>query len=154
MNLKTLSFLLLLFGQNQCHPILQDIANWISGIKYVPPPSDSQDKISNEAPEETKLFQPVNKYSPSPSSQQKEIIEEASNVVFNRYKYFYWNIIIVLEHIFKMIITDLEVGFSQLAVNICICLVRRELVSMRAGTGVQSRVAGWLRYTLVTRWTW
>ena len=85
MNLKTLSFLLLLFGQNQCQPILQDIANWISGIKYVPPPSDnSQDKISNEVPEEAKLFQPVNKYSPIPNSQQKETIEEASNVVFNR----------------------------------------------------------------------
>ena len=81
MNLLTiLLFSFVSYSQNQ--PILQDIANWISGIKYVPPTSDDIDeKVSND-----KLFQPVNfnKYS---STTPKHILESENvlnAVVFNR----------------------------------------------------------------------
>ena len=83
MNLLTIILLSYVsYSQNQ--PILQDIANWISGVKYVPPPSDNIEKASSDQKE--KLFQPVNfnKY----SSTSKPILEtdnELNAVVFNRY---------------------------------------------------------------------
>ena len=69
MNLKILSFLLLAYlNVSQCQPILQNVVNWLSGIKYVPPQAVAVD----ETPE--KLFQPVDKISLT-----------ENNVVFNRY---------------------------------------------------------------------
>ena len=71
------------YSQNQ--PILQDIANWISGIKYVPPQSDDIDeKVSNDQKE--KLFQPVNfnKYSTTTSKPILENDNAFNAVVFNR----------------------------------------------------------------------
>ena len=68
MNLKILSFLLLAYlNVSQCQPILQNVVNWLSGIKYVPPQAVADD----ETPE--KLFQPVDKISLT-----------ENNVVFNR----------------------------------------------------------------------
>ena len=69
-----------IFSGGQAVPILEDIANFLSGIRYVPPNSGIQaqvtERISFGASSE-KVFQPV----PSSSVSESDI---NTKVVFNR----------------------------------------------------------------------
>ena len=82
MNLLIFSLVTIIHTGQGRPGVIQDIANWISGIKYVPPPAD--DKISNS---KENLFKPVEKVTATtqralPSSTVLGISDE--NVVFNR----------------------------------------------------------------------
>ena len=84
MNLiSTLLVIPCLLSGSQASPILEDIANFLAGIRYVPPNTGQQqqqvtERISLSYPSSEQVFQPV----PSSSVSESEI---NSNVVFNRY---------------------------------------------------------------------
>ena len=84
MNLiSTLLVIPCLLSGGQASPILEDIANFLAGIRYVPPNTGQQqqqvtERISLSYPSSEQVFQPV----PSSSVSESEI---NSNVVFNRY---------------------------------------------------------------------
>ena len=84
MNLiSTLLVIPCLLSEGQASPILEDIANFLAGIRYVPPNSGQQEqqvteRISFGSASSEQVFQPV----PSSSVSENAI---NSKVVFNRY---------------------------------------------------------------------
>ena len=85
MNLiSTLLMIQCLLSGGQASPILEDIANFLAGIRYVPPNSGQQqeqqvtERISFGSASSEQVFQPV----PSSSVSENAI---NSQVVFNRY---------------------------------------------------------------------